>query len=95
MARTIIVNNIGPKGNDGTPGISEDEMMYSTRVDFQDSGNTIYRGEATVGSLNTGAFWRIRRITISSNDQDTVIEWANGNANFINVWDDRLLLSYN
>lgn len=93
MLRTIIVNNVGPRGATGATGIPEDDMIYSTRYDF--IGNTmVYRGEAAVGSLNSGAFWRIRRITMAT-DGDATTEWANGNANFTNVWDNRLSLSYN
>ncbi len=50
------------------------------------SEELIYIGEAVPGSLETAAAWRIRKIDMSSG---TVIEWADGDRNFDNRWDQR------
>lgn len=64
-------------------------------VNLDDVGGdpqVLYRGEAAPGTPTNASLWRIQRITI--NGDDVVIEWADGNANFDNVFDNRLILSY-
>ena len=53
----------------------------------------IYKGEADPGTLESAASWRIRRIVIGEDD-DITETWADGTANFNNVWDNRALLGY-
>lgn len=53
-----------------------------------------YIGYGPPGSLTSQAVWRILRMTYDVNDNPTVVEWANGNINFVNIWDDRAGLSY-
>ena len=85
-----------PQANDAViVQIVEDaNVPYAKRVDF--IGDTlIYRAEAVVGSLENAAAWRIRRLTIDVNsDDDIKEEWANGNATFDKIWNDRLTLDY-
>lgn len=83
---------VAEQGPAGPPGIPEEEMPYSKRTDFV-SDSLIYRGEATPGSEESAPAWRIRRLTISADD-DVTEEWADGNANFDNAWADRLTLNY-
>ncbi len=90
-SHSVITVGVSP-GPQGAPGVSEDEMVYSTRVDFV-TDTLLYRAEAAVGSLNSAAAWRIRRITIGS-DQDVTTEWAEGNADFDKIWNDRADLEY-
>lgn len=80
------------QGPAGPPGIPEEEMPYSKRTDFA-SESLIYRGEAAPGSEESSPVWRIRRLTISVDD-DVTEEWADGDANFDNVWADRIALNY-
>jgi len=86
---TLEVGIMGPQGR---PGTSEDEIMYSKRVDFIDD-STLYRGEAVPGSNESEAVWRIRKITIAV-DNDVTETWAGGNDNFDKAWADRAGLSY-
>lgn len=72
--------------------ILENELAQATRVDFV-SDTVLYRGEADPGTATSSAFWRIRRITLNS-EGDAITEWADGNANYDNVWDNRASLSY-
>lgn len=73
-------------------GISEEDMAYADRADMV--GTTlIYRGQAAPGALESAGLWRIRRLTIGTDD-DVTTEWADGNANFDNIWADRAALSY-
>lgn len=57
---------------------------------FEDTGTYIYFGEAVTGSATSSAVWRIKRLTIATG----VILFADGNANFDNVWNSRAGLSY-
>lgn len=56
------------------------------------SGTVTYIGEATPGSATSAAVWQITKIDSSSNP--TVITYADGNANFDNIFDNRASLSY-
>lgn len=69
-----------------------DEVDYATRVDF-DGETIIYRGEAVPGSAESSAVWRIRRITLNA-EGDATTEYAEGDAQFDNIWNDRASLSY-
>jgi hypothetical protein len=71
--------------------ILEDDEVYDVETDFSTPG-VYYVGQAPVGSLTSEAVWRIRRITESLNG--TSIDWAEGSADFVNVWDDRLDFTY-
>jgi hypothetical protein len=73
--------------------VAEIEVPYNTQVDFV--GETvIYKGWANPGTATSTGFWRIQRLTFVGTDEDLTVEWANGNGNFTNVWDDRAGLSY-
>jgi len=63
------------------------------RQDYVGGNQPIYMGEAEPGTLNSEKRWRIRRLTYNGTKLET-IEWADGNGNFDNVWDDRASLSY-
>ena len=82
----IIAGVVGP------PGINEEDMTYSKRIDFV-SDLELYKGEATVGSAEAGPVWRIRHIVIGL-DNDVSETWADGNANFDNVRVNRATLAY-
>lgn len=87
------VYTAGIQGPPGPPGPAGDEgVMYAKRVDFI-SDNLLYKGEAVPGSATSDAVWRIRRVTIGS-DNDVTEEWANGSDAFTNIWDNRASLSY-
>lgn len=86
-AKSIVTGVIGP------PGPSAEEIdVYSKRVDFI-SETELYKGEAAVGSSEASAVWRIRKLTIAV-DGDVVEIWADGDANFDNVWANRASLTY-
>lgn len=89
QASILVTGIVGPAG---APGSSEEDVMYSKRIDFT-TDSTLYRGEAVVGSAESSPTWRIRYIVIG-NDGDVSETWASGNANFDKVWADRASLSY-
>jgi len=55
-------------------------------------GTVIYQGYANLLADTSQGVWRIKRTTISGSNIS--IEWANGNTQNYNVWDNRGSLSY-
>lgn len=64
----------------------------ATVTDSSSTANTTYVGNAPVGSATSAAAWQISRIVISGND--VTITYADGDADFDNIWDNRTGLSY-
>jgi hypothetical protein len=61
---------------------------------LDDTGTGVsYIGEAPIGTAASAASWRIKKLTEAS-DGDVTLEWADGNSDFDNVWNDRASLSY-
>lgn len=58
----------------------------------QASSTVTYIGSAIPNSSVSSAVWQIKRITTSGTL--TLIEYANGNLNFNNIWNNRASLSY-
>lgn len=87
-----IAGPAGATGPAGAPG-GEDEVAQEKRTDFIDD-ETLYRGEAIPGSADAAAVWRIRKITISAIDGDVREMWADGTADYIKVWNNRLTYTY-
>lgn len=55
------------------------------------SATVSYIGYAAPGTLTSAAAWQIRKIDETTG---TIINYADGNANFDNVWDNRAALTY-
>lgn len=64
---------------------------YARRLDWF-SANVMFTGWAEAGSLESAAAWKIRRRTFSGDD--FADEWADGDTDYDNVWNDRTSLSY-
>ena len=69
-------------------GLYDDSAL---KVDDAGGGVT-YVGRAKCGAATSDAIWSIKRLTIVGADSD--VEWADGNNDFDNVWDDRAALTY-
>lgn len=69
-------------------GGTDEEVRLAT-----DSGdaNIEYVGKAIPGSATSAAVWQISRI---DNTTGLVLEFADGNSSFDNIWDNRESLSY-
>ena len=79
--------------SDTLPGTtSEEDQVYSKRTDFADA-TTIYKAEATPGTSESSALWRIRKLIIASDDDVTEV-WAGGTANFDKQWSLRATYTY-
>jgi len=69
--------------------ISAIEGEYTIRL--VESGDTIYVGKAQIGSATSNNVWRIKKLNTASG---LIVTWADGDANFDNIWDNYLTLSY-
>lgn len=67
---------------------------YTIEYDDDIAGSNVeYFGWASFfGATETQAVWRIMRITYSGTD--FIVQWADGNQDFDNSWQDRASLSY-
>lgn len=90
------VSNIRISGGGGSfPYQSQMDLsalaaVYTTRVDKTTEAGVVYIGKATIASSQASPAWQISKV-----DTDAVsIMWADGNANFDNVWNDRTSLTY-
>jgi hypothetical protein len=88
-AQVIVAGVTGPPGK---PGVVEDDVPYSKRIDFIDDNN-FYKGEAVPGTQETSTLWRISKVEIAS-DSDVTTTWASGNAEFDKAWSQRLTYTY-
>lgn len=67
---------------------------YATRYDQDAATPTFaYLGKAPVGTATSAAAWQVQKLVFGV-DGDVEVTWADGNAAFDNVWDDRASLSY-
>ena len=67
------------------------DTTYAVRLDQVDA-NTLYIGEAPIGSAEANPVWRIRKFLVSGTVSS--IYWADGNQQFDNIWDNRASLTY-
>lgn len=76
------------KSNDS---IATESFEQSTRVD-EASSTVTYFGFATVGSSESSAVWKIKRLSVSGSI--TKLEYCDGNTSYDNSWSNRASLSY-
>ena len=75
----------------GAINVNSGSGSYATQLD-EASSTITYVGKAAVGSATASAVWQIQRITATG--PDLAIDWADGDASFNNIWDNRASLSY-
>ena len=69
-------------------------VEYATRYDQDAATPTLaYFGKAVIASAEGSAVWQIKKMTYGS-DGGINTYWADGNANFDNIWTNRAALSY-
>lgn len=57
----------------------------------QATATVAYIGEAEPGTVTSADAWSIKKLDTTTY---TIITWADGNANYDNVWDNRASLTY-
>jgi len=63
------------------------------RVEYNASNLPVYIGWAAPGTASSAAAWQITKHTYTGNNV-TLIEFADSNTNFDNIWDSRASLNY-
>lgn len=80
---------------DGTPvpttierdgGLATSSPALAVNIDDTTTANTVYIGKAEIASSSASAVWQISKLDTGSGLSKT---WAEGNAEFAHVWDDR------
>lgn len=89
----VIFRKIVVKDGDGYPVLytTTDPDGTALRTDAAGGGVTYY-GYAPVGTNPAAAAWKIKRTTVAGGL--TTNEYADGDREFDNVWNDRAALSY-
>lgn len=67
------------------------DTPLATQVDTTTTPNTVYVGQAAMGSATSSAGWQIFAVSTSG---PITVKWANGNSAYSNVFDNRASLSY-
>ena len=75
-----------------SPGTFLVEDSYTSAFAYNGT-NLEYLGKALPGSLKTAAAWQIKKLIYSGSDL-TDIQYADGNKNFDNIWNDRATYTY-
>ena len=82
------------EGNKNYLDINGVGPAYAERLDNTANNRlTLYHGWAAPASATSAAVWRIKKFTYSNN-RLTQTEWADGNGEYDNIWDNRASLSY-
>lgn len=69
------------------------QMPYAILVDGTTTTNVTYLGLGTPGSNASSAVWQIKKIDETTANV-AIINFADGDSNFDNVWDDRGTATY-
>lgn len=77
--------------NKDNDSITTHAAQLTTRLDDTSTLNMTYVGEANIGSAESSAVWRIKRIDETSGIK---ILYADGDSNFDNIWNNRTSLAY-
>lgn len=88
--RSTLAVGQGPAGPSGASSSGE-VVPYSEKIDTVNE-DVVYKGEAIPGSSESSPVWRISKTTFTGDDIEK--QWANGNADFVNMWSLRLTLTY-
>jgi hypothetical protein len=71
-----------------------DELVGQYTTAYAYSGENIeYAGRAEIGSAKSAAVWQIKKYVYSGSNLVDIL-WADGNAEYDNVWNDRASLTY-
>lgn len=68
-------------------------VEYATLYDQNAAGTEAYVGKALPGTLTSAGSWQIKKLVYGS-DGDVTTTFADGDALFNNIWDNRAILSY-
>lgn len=70
------------------------DRAREVKIAYDGAGNITHFGRAAPGSNTFDAVWEIRRLNYDGAGNPTGWEYADGNGNFDNIWDNYASLSY-
>lgn len=70
------------------------DVEFTIALDYDSLGNLVYIGRAQPGTAKNDAGWQIMKLTYDGNGNLTDVQWADGDEQFDNVWDNRAVLVY-
>ncbi len=70
------------------------QAEYTVAMIYNSNNNIEYYGETEPGTSKASVGWRIRKYTYDSNGFVTNIQWANGNNEFSNIWNNYAVYNY-
>jgi len=62
---------------------------FTMAIEYNSDNFELYIGEASPGTSQTLAGWRIKKLTYNSSGRVTNVEWASGNNMFDKIWNSR------
>lgn len=87
------MSNFRPVLNKDPMGTPIQGMNDEVAVRVDDAGGGVsYVGKAKAGTATSLPRWQIKRVTIVVTD--SVVEWADGDNQYDNIWDNRAALVY-
>jgi len=63
-------------------------------LDYDGSGNVLYRGQAVAGSSTASPVWRIAKFLYNGSGNLTATPWADGTNDYDKIWDNRASYTY-
>lgn len=94
MSKTLLIQ--GKDGGQEVEVVTNAALTQrpELRTEYEVASATVsYYGKAVVGTAKGSALWQIQRHT-STAEGNLSIEWADGEAEYDNIWDNRASLSY-
>lgn len=89
---TALPLSFDTNGNLKTADQTTTTSDQAVRID-EPSKTVNYFGYASVGTSDAAASWKIKKLVTSGSV--TTIQWADGDANYDNIWSNRASLTYN
>lgn len=96
QGRLNVPRSVGkePITSDNPLSVTQDNtQIFEERRSYNGNGQVEYIGEAVPGSKDAKPVWRIHKRTYEAN-RLTKIAWANFNAGYDKIWDDRTTYDY-
>ncbi len=78
---------------ESTFNVAGTEKPLTRLIDFDGGRQPIFIGEATPGTLSSAAKWRIQKRAYTDNKLIS-IKWAEGNGNFVHIYNNRGTFTY-
>ena len=90
-----ILNTCFSKNDQALRVVTGTSSALTIRLAYDADGNLIYKGEAEVGSGTTEPKWQIQKFFYDANGNLTAVLFAEGDAEYNKVWDNRESYNYN